>query len=276
MENAKKLNRLNADFYAQVAESFSETRQTKWPGWDTLADYLAGSGFASGGDAASERSGLDGRCGCGGYRSPLRVLDVACGNMRFERYLPQRFPGCRFAFDAVDNCIPLVLEGDVADDVRFFEHDIVFELIDHAAGGVAPAAHPDYDLAVCFGFFHHVPTYPLRAALLRALVGSLRAGGVCCVSLWCFMDDARLAKKAREGTSRALACGAVSPADLERGDYLLGWKERDDVFRYCHHFDDEEVARLVKSVADIARLALEYRCDGKSGRLNTYLVFEKR
>lgn len=317
---AKKLSALNTSFYAEVAASFSETRQTKWPGWDILTDYLenanetkriAATECAAGGASKStrERATAKGhateRPGRQASGAPaFSVLDVACGNMRFEKYLQARFPKRRLSFDAIDNCLPLAKDARQG-SIDFYERDVIELLADgsfalppkaarggcahspanasqpHAGGSPAPLPHttcgkPGYNLSVCFGFFHHIPLLEMRVSLLRQLIGALSCGGTCCVSLWRFLDDARIAEKAQSGTERACSLGIVGPADLRAGDYLLGWKERDDVFRYCHHFDDAEISSLVKSVADIADLALEYRADGKTGSLNTYLVFTKR
>ena len=329
---AKKLSALNTSFYAEVAASFSETRQTKWPGWDILADYLenaneteriAATECAAGNASklARERAAAKGhaaeRPGRQASESPaFSVLDVACGNMRFEKYLQARFPNWRLSFDAIDNCLPLA-EDARQGSIDFYERDVIGLLADgslalppetarcgcarrragntgpadidspagasqpHAGGSPAPLPRtacdkPGYNLSVCFGFFHHIPLFEMRVSLLRQLIGALAMGGTCCVSLWRFLDDARIAEKAQSSTERARSLGIVEPADLHAGDYLLGWKERDDVFRYCHHFDDAEISSLVKSVADIADLALEYRADGKTGSLNTYLVFTKR
>ena len=221
---ARKLSALNTSFYAEVAASFSETRRTKWHGWDILADFLE--------DAAPSAA------------SAFSVLDMACGNMRFEKYLQARFPKRRFSFNAVDNCLPLAEEARMG-GIGFYERDVIGLLADDALSLMPRAAHgePTCDLSVCFGFFHHVPLFEMRVSLLRKLIDALDGGGTCCVSLWRFLDDARIAKKAHASTERALELGIVQPADLHAGDYLLGWEKRDDVFRYCHYFDDAEIMR---------------------------------
>ena len=93
IQTARSLSALTTEFYRQASTSFSDTRRHAWPGWERL---LAVSGLAS----------LD---------SP-RVLDLACGNLRFERYLAER--GMRARVWAVDNCDDLALSAEgLASDV---------------------------------------------------------------------------------------------------------------------------------------------------------------
>ena len=61
---AQMLCQLNNDFYRDQAVSFSDTRHAKWPGWERCLKAVS-SVF------------LD--------QSNSVVLDVACGNLRFEK-----------------------------------------------------------------------------------------------------------------------------------------------------------------------------------------------
>ena len=80
---ARTLIELDCAFYRAHAASFSATRQAPWPGWQRVAD-LAGNALAPGSSPA--------------------VLDLACGNLRFERFLSERARGCAPVFFAVDSC----------------------------------------------------------------------------------------------------------------------------------------------------------------------------
>lgn len=71
------------------------------------------------------------------------------------------------AYFAVDDCEQLArdgLAGD-ADNVVFQKLDIANSLIDGSIERAIEA--PPVDMAVCFGFFHHIPGADSRAALLR-------------------------------------------------------------------------------------------------------------
>jgi hypothetical protein len=65
-------------------------------------------------------------------------------------------------------------------------------------------------------------------------------------------------------------------ADLEAGDHLLAWGERDGdnaSIRYCHHATPEEVSRLMDGAPAVPLES--YRADGRSGDLNLYLVLRR-
>lgn len=267
---AEILCKLNTAFYRGQAASFSQTRQAPWPGWERCARWVSRAWDV--GPASRDDGPRDD--GTASRNGAVSVLDVACGNLRFETYLQRAFPARAFSFYAVDDCDELA--GDVSDAA--FQHlDVCAALRSQVP--LAPLIDaPACDAAVSFGFLHHVPGFEARCALLGALVECVRLGGTVCVSLWRFMDDARLAEKARASHERALQDEGlpIGRLELDKGDYLLGWQDRPGVYRYCHHFDEREIDSLAVSVASSAELVDRFSADGKTGRLNTYLVFRRR
>lgn len=145
-----------------------------------------------------------------------------------------------------------------------------------------------FDMVACFGFFHHVPGQEARQQLLQELLALAKPGGLVAVSLWRFADHPPLREKAQRSTQKALEWwnheSADAPLDLDPGDYLLGWGEpaatgngaTAPAFRYCHSFSDDEIDALVASAAPNAFPEVRYFADGRTGRLNTYLVFRDR
>lgn len=279
---AHALVALNTAFYREHAASFSATRQAPWQGWRQVAEHLRP--LAAAGEA-------------------LSVLDLACGNLRFERFLSDELPGCALSFHAIDNCTELIDAPLAAHAVHLHAMDILEDLLEHRD---PMAGLPSCDASVCFGFMHHVPGFELRRAVLDALVSRTEAGGIVAVSFWQFMHDERLSRKARATTAAyALklpggtapkpdtahaaglpdASGAISSGDpdlepsypgLEPGDYFLPWQDDRRALRYCHHFEDAEIDQLVASLpAGIVREAVRFSADGRSGNLNRYLVLER-
>ena len=294
-------------FYADHAASFSATRSAPWQGWEQLAELLR----RRGGPWAGE-----GGDGTGGTPAAVHVLDLACGNLRFERFLREAFPELTFTFHAYDSCPDLVEEGAgesrpaSADegtdgggclDVRFHELDVLDALLKRMdaspAGGetngpaVRAAAGRENDstedplldvppcaLTACFGFMHHVPGGALRRAVLDALVDATAPGGIVAVSFWRFMDDPRLARKARTADAAAAAdppFEGFSPIALEPGDHFLGWQDDTGPLRYCHHFDEAEIDELASGIAPRARETARFSADDASDTLNRYLVLQK-
>lgn len=282
-ETARALCAITSAFYRDNAGSFSSTRHGAWAGWERALDQA---GFTR-------------------ENPPVRVLDVACGNMRFLDFLEKRYSGSSFDYRAVDNCPALAGNGasdanslagtlcagslngasyadnfagasEGASTVRFAGVDITDALL----GGdpqttLANAFQGEHraELAVCFGFFHHVPTARAREELLRALVHSVRPGGAVVISLWQFANSPDLARRARETDVRARA--ELGLPQLDGGDYLLGWQNKQGAYRYCHSFTQQEADGLASSVAGEAELVVRFEADGRTGNLNAYLVLRR-
>lgn len=288
---ARELIALNNRFYKENAASFSATRSAPWQGWGRCLGVVRRE-LGLGAGASAERGSGD----AAERLSTLRVLDVACGNLRFEDFLAREIPNVACECFAVDSCAALADAGEREGEsagmpvVRFRELDVLALLVDALEGAGAASAKADQlartlagafdappcDIAVCFGFMHHIPVREWRTAVLRALVECLRPGGVVCVSFWRFLDDERLARKADEATARAAENMQLAPLvrAFDAGDRLLGWQDRQDSFRYCHHFSDAEIDALAVSVADRARAIARFRADGRSGGLNEYVVLQ--
>lgn len=256
------LRQLNNTFYRRCAESFSVTRQTPWEGWRACLPYLR------------EACRDDGAGGCA-----LSLVDVACGNGRFETFLAEELPSVSADVVAVDSCNALMKKARTP-QVSFREFDALEALVRNEPWSQRFSA---CDVAVSFGFFHHVPSSELRNRAMNELLSLVRPGGLVIVSLWCFLEDERLSRKAKCAHERALAAlgerfaaQGVSLADeLEPGDCFLGWQDAEQLWRYCHSFDDAQASELAFSVASTADEVARFRSDGKSGKLNIYLVLRK-
>ncbi len=241
LKTAQRLNNLNVDFYQKVGASFSATRQAPWQGWRIL---------------------------CGRMLRELppspSILDLACGNLRFEKYLVQEFGTIRAW--VMDNCDTLannvIGDNDTTLAHVAFQHvDLVQTMLD--GGNLAATIDaPPCDLGVCFGFMHHVALPDHRQQVLEALVEHVKVGGLVVVSFWQFERDRRIVAKAQ--------------ALNDEGDYLLGWQSSTDARRYCHSFREEEIDTLVASVASRTHEVDRYWADGKSNDLNCYVVLRVR
>ncbi len=270
---ARDLAALTEDFYRGHAQSFSATRAQAWPGWKRVLGSL---------EAVAGPSGLV-------------LLDVACGNLRFERFMADTYEG-RFVATAVDSCDELAVQalpemrqaqpqvqpsaGRERARVTFVHADIIAALLDGGREGVVSALGKAYDAVVCFGFFHHVPGADNRAELMRALVQTVRPGGVVAVSLWRFAEHEAGYRKAQARDARALAQLSdrgwdIAAGKLEPGDHLVGWHNKPGVWRYCHSFSDEEAKGLAQASPEIHCID-RFASDGKTGTDNLYLVVQRK
>lgn len=247
----RALIELNNRFYREHADTFSATRQAPWPGWERLMDL------------AAERIGA---------QSAPVILDLACGNLRFERFCLERLGGAAAVFHAVDASAELAALAPSIPGAHCWQVDLLDEL--QAGRDPLPGLAPAH-FTVCFGFLHHVPGARLRGELLDLMAHTTAPGGIIALSLWRFMDDPRLAAKAATADALAEASG-LPHAELEPGDHYLGWQDDPRPLRFCHHFDDEEIDACAQHLARAGAVEIaRYDADGRSGALNRYLVFRK-
>lgn len=352
----RALCQLNTEFYERNAASFSQTRTAPWEGWrrcmaacgfddsdgaalgqpvnaqtaDQSADAAAQELGDQVGEEAPVSQSIDGpstegaaacsqaaALGLSASRSLTRsVLDIACGNLRFEAFLANAYPHIDWSFFAVDNCEPLVASGqeDIAKKVHFTCEDIVSNLLEglpaaEPANIPALAAATPFDLVVSFGFLHHIPSFDLRRQFLLEALSQVKPGGYLVVSFWQFLNDPAKRAKIEQTHAEALALfasGAEARANdrdaldrgvgssssdnpnpsclkppaffagsLEPNDYFLGWKNEPGNYRYCHHFSNEEIDRIIAALAPHATVVESFSADGKPGNLNRYVVFKR-
>ncbi len=304
-ETARALCQLNTEFYERNAASFSQTRTAPWEGWRRC---MTACGF-DGLDEAVLDQPMDAQIAGS-------VLDIACGNLRFEAFLANAYPHIDWSFFAVDNCEPLVVSGqeNIAKNVHFTCEDIVINLLDglpaaEPANVPALAAAAPFDLAVSFGFLHHIPSFDLRRQFLLEALNQVKPGGHLVVSFWQFLNDSAKRAKIEQTHAEALAffagcaetrttdrhvldrgaggsssgnpnqgsrkLAAFDPSFLESSDYFLGWKNQPGNYRYCHHFSNEEIDWIIAALAPHATVVESFSADGKPGNLNRYVVFRR-
>ncbi len=270
----RALIELNNTFYAKHAASFSATRTRSWDGWRRLADLLEDAGWRKG-DGDGRATGRPDATGA--HRD---ILDLACGNLRFESFLAQAFAGESIAAHAVDSCPALAqgaldgLAGSLELDYRCV--DVLDALLADPEGGAGLEGVPPCELAVCFGFMHHVPGSALRRALVAALCGHVAPGGVLTLSFWQYLRDPRLARRAAAAGALREEDPALAGLQLEAGDGFLGWQDDPSPLRYCHSFTEEEVDELAALAADLGfEEAGRWSADGPAGDLNRYLALRR-
>ena len=251
---AERLSRITSEFYALQAQSFSATRQTPWQGWRQCLDVMP---QLISGEKPS-------------------VLDVGCGNLRFARFLRDKAGIVPAKYFAVDNCKPLVESGEAnthVSDLAFIELDVIKSLLDNTLSSRLTV--PACDLVVAFGFLHHVPGAEKRLQLLRTLLEKAKPGGFVCVSFWQFMNSQKLAAKAQETTAQGLRALGMDASELEEHDYLIGWQDKADTWRYCHHFSQEELDELLASLGSDVHVCAQFSADGKENNLNRYVILQR-
>lgn len=134
---------------------------------------------------------------------------------------------------------------------------------------------PACDLVVAFGFLHHVPGAQKRIQLLRTLLEKTKPGRFVCISFWQFMNSQKLAAKAQKTTAQGLHALGIDASELEEHDYLIGWQDKADTWRYCHHFSQDELDELLGSLGSDVRVCAQFSADGKDNNLNRYVILQR-
>jgi len=236
-EIEKKLIEINADFYEDVFEEFSSSRQTPWKGWEKLWTICQLRGF-----------------------SPKNIFDVGCGNARFLDFILGKCSG--FKYLGIDNSSSFINTNR-----NDFNHDdFDFELVDLVGKFPESISKKTFDLILLIAVLHHIPGYSNRLDLLKRLASQLSKNGLLVVTYWNFLTDGSLAKKIFPWTKVSL-----SPKDVEAGDYLLNWGSGPEHLRYCHFFSNEEKERIINDLG--SQLISSFQSDGRNSKLNTYHVF---
>lgn len=238
-EVQQRLLELNRQFYATVAEEFDRTRQGLPEGMRRLARLLA------------ER-----------LPSPVRVLDVGCGNGRFARALTEAgVVGTYTGLDADERLLDLA-RGQTR---RLTGLSCDFERVDLAQPDWVAAAKAPYDAVVALAVLHHFPGHALRQRLVQEMASLLIPQGLLALSTWQFLSALRFLERTLPWSEIGL-----SEADVEPGDALLPWNQGIHAVRYVHHLDLVEVEALI-AVCGL-HVIEHFRADGKEGNLNLFVV----
>lgn len=234
---AQRLIELNRKFYTDFGESFSATRGRIQPGVRRVLDTLDGN---------------------------ETILDLGCGNGELARTLAR--DGHRGTYLGLDFSLPLLSDAELVPEglsAEFREVDLT-QL--SAIGGQLSAISP-WTLVTAFAALHHIPSVELRLEILQTVHELLPPGGHFIHSNWQFLNSPRLRSRVWEWSEAGL-----TESDVDENDYLLDWRSGGTGLRYVHHFSEDELAALAKSIGfDIVET---FYSDGKEGNLGMYQVWK--
>jgi SAM-dependent methyltransferase len=168
---AKRILKLNKDFYQSHGESFSESRERPWKGWGRVVRLIRGL-----------------------KKDTIKVLDLGSGNARFYAYLKNNLRR-NFNYLGVEQSSSLrkvAGERYVLDSgFRQQEADVFTEL--SKVKGL-------YDVVVAFGLTHHIPSRRMRNAWFKKVASLVKKEGLLILTFWkikeelkqdCFIVDSK-------------------------------------------------------------------------------------
>ena len=122
-------------------------------------------------------------------------------------------------------------------------------------------------LITAFAVLHHIPSREMRLNILRVVRELLSDDGLFIHSNWQFLNSEKL--KAR---IQPWDAAAISPSDVDAGDYLLDWRSGGEGLRYVHHFNELELNDLAGTTGFQA--VETFSSDGETGNLGLYQVWK--
>lgn len=231
---ARRLLRLNEEFYERLAEPFSATRGRLQPGVMRILENVP---------------------------ADANVLDLGCGNGRVAMELARRNHRGRYV--GVDFSAGLLQEAQkkvqgLASHIEFVQADLIAEFDQHPA-----IQNRKFDWIFAFAALHHIPSEGLRLGFLRRVKSLLAPPGHFTFSVWQFLNSERLTERIQPWSSIGL-----QEADIDRGDYLLDWRSQEQGLRYVHHFSEDELTSLAAQAG--FTIAEKFYSDGENRKLGLY------
>jgi SAM-dependent methyltransferase len=242
-----ELNAINRRFYAAIASEWSGKRKHPWPGWERVWNALP----------AERRAAMSGG---------LRVLDLGCGDGRLLAFLTQRASDVDYlGIDASAALLERARKRELAARSTWLEADFIMQPLPESA------LETQYDLICVFGVLHHVPAHERRVQLVRELASLLRDRGTLALTFWRLDEDPRFAsRRVRFEDYNRSAQQPIALDQLEPGDTLLRWGDRDAPPRYCHFPGSEHIQALIETSG--LHMLERFRADGHQNRLNEYVL----
>jgi len=209
----ERLIAINREFYSKFASAFSETRSSAQTRLDRIVAYI--------GDAG-------------------KVLDIGCGNGRLAERLDR--DGKQLAYVGVDASAELIaLASTRKQKLHHVAADFFIADITQPSWSLG-FADQSFDIAVALAVLHHVPSFELRAAVLRDIHALLKPDSRLILSNWAFDRNERQRRRIVAWESIGL-----DERELEQGDALLVWKRGGEGYRYCHLITKDEMIRLAEA-----------------------------
>jgi SAM-dependent methyltransferase len=238
-EVLSKIRAINSEFYQTFAGSFADTRQRLQPGVLRLLPAILRSS---------------------------RVLELGCGHGAIAgKLLEQGFEGRYLGLDLSPRMLELAQAATQdAGNFEFLQIELGPSALGwHFAKHKSPEFQPPYDHIAIFATLHHIPGNSQRAELAQQLSPLLDEGGAITLSVWNFLDSARLQARLVPWDVVGLNAKVVEP-----GDYLIDWRRDGRGLRYVHHFSESELSSLARKVGfDVSET---FYSDGETGRLGLY------
>lgn len=263
----QRLNRLNADFYAQIGKLWNNSDGYFWEGWNILYDRYHRFQFQSSTQPSQPK---------------IRVLDLGCGNGRLSDFLVSKSTESQSSYEytGLDSSEFLLQQAEARRQAQLASFSLIQADLTSAdwpailRNTFKTEVNPEYDLICLFGVMHHIPGFETRLDCLQQARRLLAPGGELIFTTWQYLDLPRLRKRVVDLESSAgqalLLQLKVQADELEPGDHLLDWVKSETAYRYSHYFSKAEAQTIISAAGFVT--AVEFLADGRHDDTNQYWV----
>jgi len=229
---AQKLQNLNHKFYEQHAADFSDSRNYVQPGIVRSLEML---------------------------RPYNSLLDIGCGNGR--ALVAANGIEDKYNYVGIDFSIEMMRNAPTSSNAAF-------TCIDITSNSWTSRLQQSFDAVICFSVLHHIPGHDKRLQILKDIYSILKPEGHCVISVWQFLELARLRRKIVGWEAVGLTKQSV-----EYNDYLIDWKRGSYGVRYVHHFSPDSLISLCKLAG--FQVDEHFHSDGQNEHLGLYLMLSR-
>lgn len=233
-ETAKKLIKLNHQFYQTFAQAFSATRQRLQPGVNMILDAVP---------------------------PHAKLLDLGSGNGELAAELAKRdFIGSYVGLDFSEELINISNENKTP-NAQFIASSL------SEPGWADNLPNAPYDYVFCFAVMHHFPSEVLRLEFLKTVNSLLVPEGRFIHSHWQFLNSPKLTARIQPWSEAGL-----TDEDVDENDFLLDWRSAGRGLRYVHHYTKPELQMLAAKAN--FRVSGIFTSDGVGNNLGLYEIWE--
>ncbi len=257
-----KINKINENFYSQefFGEEFSRTRNYYWQGWQELYTKF-------------NLINLLGK----------NILDVGCGNGRFASFL-EEILSKEFYNKTLLNYLGIDFSNSLLKEAILKNKQNKYIVSEYKNGDLLnfdiwkkEKIGKKFDLITVFGVMHHLIGKKNRLQFLINCCDNLKKNGYLIITFWDFYNrkieiDKQGLDIFRKNFFKKME---ILPNQLEKNDYLLGWKNNVNQFRYCHYYTKKEIHNLFVNSQLILKSSFESDFD-KKGDKNYYCILQKK
>lgn len=189
----------------------------------------------------------------------MTVLDLGCGNGRFYEFLQQGNKEVQYTGMDMNSTL---IGGAAVKSISVSLRDVILNL----------PTEKKCDLVCAFGLTHHIPSHDFRMKWFSEVSDLVTKNGYLVLTFWDFQENTKHAPVRTIQTPSF----SFQEKDLEEGDYFLGWDKKPDVWRYCHFYSEQELLEVEQICTDKGLSLIDkYESDGKNGKMNRYMVFQR-